>query len=471
MGRTEVRGPAARLFDLMKGGVGGNLVREILVQGPAGTGKSRGILEWLWSVATTYHGVRILIVRKTRVSLTEAGMVTLEDQVIPPGHPALEGPHRAHRQQYTIQGTKSEIVMGGMDNPTRLYSTDWDIVYVQEATELLEDEWERLRRGLRHFAIPLQVLIGDSNPDSPGHWLAKRMKDGRTEDWVSRHWDNPKWYSISLKDWTPEGRAYIESLSRLTGVRRRRLLKGEWVSAEGAVWENFDPAVHVIDRPKELSELGIRKYFCSLDWGYTAAGVLQVWGVDGESRIYLVEEYYRAGQNLQWWAEKVHQAYRKWQIMCAVADPARSDSIAVANDFLGNKGCRRLIWPAYNRRRATAGGDMGGLDLVRHKFATQADGRPAIFILRDSLQGRDSGLHELGRPCSLVDEIPSYVYLQSQDGKPSKEQTDPHCEDHACDALRYAACFIWKRDLSDDQLNGKFAPGTFGQLLNHDEVE
>ncbi|GAG05846.1 unnamed protein product, partial [marine sediment metagenome] len=57
--------------------------REVLIEGPAGTGKSRAIWEKLYAVAYKYPGCRILVVRKTRESMTESVLVTWEDKVLP----------------------------------------------------------------------------------------------------------------------------------------------------------------------------------------------------------------------------------------------------------------------------------------------------------------------------------------------------------------------------------------------------
>ena len=57
---------------------------EIVLAGPAGTGKSRGNLEYLNYWASEYARCRILMLRKTRRSLTESGMVTLEQKVLNP---------------------------------------------------------------------------------------------------------------------------------------------------------------------------------------------------------------------------------------------------------------------------------------------------------------------------------------------------------------------------------------------------
>src|ERR1700738_4641358 len=58
---------------------------EILLCGPAGTGKSRVLLEKLHFCADKYAGMRGLIVRKTRESITQTAMVTFEEKVLPEG--------------------------------------------------------------------------------------------------------------------------------------------------------------------------------------------------------------------------------------------------------------------------------------------------------------------------------------------------------------------------------------------------
>jgi hypothetical protein len=443
--RYEVRGAPRKLFRLAQEEVqaalaGGEArqVHEWMLHGGGGTGKSRGILMWLWWLMDNYRSLwpecppdknlRILACRQTRVSLTQAALATWEDAVVPRNHPILEGAGRAQRMSYIHPSTGAELVLAGMDEPTRLFSTDYDIIYVQEATEVTEAAWESLRRGLRNWALPFQMLVGDCNPDAPRHWLRRRMLDGRTTGVKSEHWDNPRWWAQKngVWGWTPEGTAYRDSLSKLSGVRRRRLYLGEWVSAEGAVWEDFEEEVHIVEKAPEL-----RWTVASLDWGFTAPGVLQVWGVDGDSRAFCVREHYRTQKVLDWWAGVIAEEYRQHRFQFCVADPSRPDSIRIVNDMLAAKGLPRLLREADNRR-AEQGADLGGIDLVRQKLKVLGDGKPSLSWVKGYLHSRDESLHDKGEPCCTTEEIPSYVYAKVEDGSRNKERTDPNAADHGC---------------------------------------
>ena len=398
------RGGCARVFD--------ERAPEVIVDGPAGTGKSRAICEYLNWVAETYSGCRILIFRKTRVSCTESVLVTFEDKVLWPGHPVLNGPTRAHRSSYQYPNG-SVIVVGGMDNATRLFSTEYDIAYCNECNELTEGEWESIHRALRNGKVPWQQLIGDCNPDAPSHWANQRCIKGKAKRISTRHTDNP-----SL---TP---TYLANLgSKLSGVRRRRLFLGEWCAAEGAVWENFDSTIHCVDKP--IPDL--RWYFASVDWGYTAPGTLQVWGVDGDKRLCMVAEVYRTQRLLEWWVEVMLDLHKEFDLRRIVCDPSRNESVEAFNTHLVRKGRSAIADGADNTRTSSGKGDLAGLDLVRSGFENKR-----IFLVRDSLRyGRDESLSEASQPWCLEQEIPSYVYALD-DTRPNREQTDPMCADHGC---------------------------------------
>src|SRR4030095_9924351 len=58
---------------------------EVVLEGPADTGKSRACLEKIFLAMLKYPGARAAFVRKTRKSLTATAMQTFERQVAPEG--------------------------------------------------------------------------------------------------------------------------------------------------------------------------------------------------------------------------------------------------------------------------------------------------------------------------------------------------------------------------------------------------
>jgi Rad3-related DNA helicase len=56
----------------------GTLPKQLLISGPAGTGKTFAILCLLHCLASDEPGLRILICRQTRVSLTDSVLITFE---------------------------------------------------------------------------------------------------------------------------------------------------------------------------------------------------------------------------------------------------------------------------------------------------------------------------------------------------------------------------------------------------------
>src|SRR5262252_8896533 len=113
-----------------------NRSREVLLSGPAGTGKSRACLEKLNLIAMQVP-IRAAIVRKTRKSLTQSAMTTFEAKVLPV--PNQVRFHEGDQEYRYPSGAK--VVVAGLDDPEKIGSTEFDVVYVQEATELEEDDW------------------------------------------------------------------------------------------------------------------------------------------------------------------------------------------------------------------------------------------------------------------------------------------------------------------------------------------
>lgn len=212
---------------------------EILVVGPAGTGKTRSDLEKFFLCAMKYPGARILIIRKTRAELSETALVELENNVFPPDWRKWGGTAKRQQRSAYHLPNGSIIVPAGMDDPQKVLSSEWDRILVVEAIQLTEEDYEMLSTRCRATATPYNQIVCETNPGVPSHWLLKRAKAGKMDYFTSTHRDNPKLWDGKTQAWTTFGEHYINVvLSNLTGSRRRRLLEGVWCADEAAVFDS-----------------------------------------------------------------------------------------------------------------------------------------------------------------------------------------------------------------------------------------
>lgn len=417
---------------------------EILLSGPAGTGKSRACLEKLHLLALINPGMRGLIVRKTRSSLGSTALVTWREHVVPEAIEAgtlhYFGGNDNEPAAYRY-ANGSTIVIGGLDKSTRIMSSEYDVIFVQEAIELSEDDWESLSTRLRNGVVSFQQLIGDTNPDRPTHWLKQRCDRGDTEMVYCSHADNP----ILIRDDgtpTPAGRSYLDRLGKLSGARHSRLAEGKWVSADGLVYDGFDPAVHLVD-PFPIPEDWPR--FWSVDFGFTNPFVCQWWAQDPDGRLFMYREWYRSQMRV------VDHCAR---IMGLV-----TEQVAVLDDDGKPTGEERAVWTEPRptavicdhdaEGRATFKKETGlgttaarkqvvdGVQAVANRLVVQDDGRPRLFIMRGALVEADQLLVDGSKPVCTEDEIAGYVWPKESGVKEAKE-APVKVDDHGVDAMRYA---------------------------------
>ncbi len=406
---------------------------EVLLSGPAGTGKSRACLDRLHALALQYPGMRGLILRKTRESLTESALVTFEEKVLGGSHPLASGAGRAHRKAYTYANGSVLVVAGlrssGKDQTQKVMSTEYDVAYVQEAIELTEAEWEQATTRLRNGVMPFQQVIADTNPDSPTHWLKRRCDAGKTLLLESRHQDNPLLWDLNAGDWTEFGRSYITRLDALSGNRKQRLRYGRWVQAEGVVYDGWDAAIHLIDRffvPASWPR------FWSVDFGFTNPFSAQLWATDPDGRLYLVREIYHT--------QRLVEDHAKDMMRIGRYHP-RPKAVVCDHDAEGRatlEACfSRPDAPEHYRGLKTTPASKAireGIQAVQARLRVQKDGRPRLYVMRDSLDRVDPNLVEAKKPRSTVEEFDAYCWNTGG----IREKEDPvDANNHGMDSLRY----------------------------------
>lgn len=403
---------------------------EVLYCGPAGTGKSRACLEKLHILAMKYPNARILMVRKTLRSLTGSGIQTYEDHVatahLATGEVAYFGGSTREPASYRYKNG-SRIVLGGMDKAIKVMSTEYDIIYAQEATELTENDWDSLTTRLRNGKIPYQQLIADCNPDMPTHWLKVRCDKGRTKMINSRHLDNPVYFDQETKLPTKEGQEYvIGKLSVLPGVRRERFYKGNWAAAEGLVYDGYDPAVHIYDKAKQPPKEWTR--YLSIDFGMINPFVCQFWAIDGDGRAYLYKEIYKTNVLVEDHAKQIKELLK---------NEPKPDYIITDHDAEARATLERYLGMSTTKANKNV---TEGIQAVASRIKVQPDGKPRIYLCRDAVVERDSQLENEKKPCSTLEEIAGYVWNTDKDA-PVKSN------DHGMDAMRYMVAHLDIRDV------------------------
>ena len=372
---------------------------EVILSGPAETGKTLAACWKAHTLASKYPGCNGAIVRKTQASVY--GSVLQTFQRVIKGAPVQA--YGGERPEKFIYPNGSTVWVGGMDNPDKILSSERDFVYVNQAEELLVDDWEKLatRTTGRGAVIRYPQLYGDCNPGGSRHWIRQRSQDGKLRLILSRHVDNPTLFDPETGKVTAQGERTLGILSDLTGVRRKRLLEGIWATAEGAVYDMFDPAIHVQERNPD----DFQRWALGMDEGYTNPAVILLIGVDSDGRLHIAREFYKRGvlqsavvsQALEWW--NTHR--------CEIAAVDNSAAGLIAD--LQDAGVNAV---------GTKGRVLDGITTVQDLLRIQGDGKPRLTV--------DPGCVE------TINEFESYSWKPEKD-EPVKQY------DHAMDALRYLA--------------------------------
>lgn len=400
---------------------------EVLLAGPAGTGKSRGAMEKLHMSALLNPGMRGLIIRKTAVSLASSALKTWERDVVPEalldGSVYFHGGSNREPPAYRYSNGTT-VAIGGMDRPIKVMSTEYDMAYVQEATEFVEDEWESLTTRMRSGVMSYQQILADCNPAHPTHWLRQRAQRGQTVMLHSRHEDNPRYFDAD-GNVTVEGAAYMARLDGLTGVRRLRLRDGIWAASEGVIYDEWDEARHVIDRfdvPADWPR------FWSIDFGYVHPFVWQDWTRRPDGGLVLVREIFHTRRIVADHCAQIKRLHTDDGTETGRWVSPRPQFIVADHDAEDRATFEREMgWGVTPANKNVSEGIQAFAQRLRPSVS---GGRPRVEFMRDACVERDADLVDAKLPTSTVEEIPGYIWA------PGKEQP-VKSQDDGCDTARY----------------------------------
>ncbi len=415
---------------------------EVCLDGPAGTGKTFSALYKIHLLLSLYPEAKALVARKSNTALSGSAMATYRELLDPRENVHYFGGNRVKPAAFQYPNG-SELTVNGLDKPDKVKSWEWDIALINEATECDEVDAEFVRSRLRHGKLPYHQLIMDVNPGPPTHWLNQRMNSGRTTRLISRHEDNPRYWTGS--DWTPEGQNYIfEVLGGLTGVRLARLRYGMWAAAEGTVYEDsWDRSRNIID-PIPLPREWPR--YLSIDFGYMHPFVCQWWALGPDGQLYryreiyrtkaLVEDHCQAIALASGWYHLLPRTHGKYQATPPEwADPLPRE-IVCDHDAEDRATFERHLRLYTTPAKKTV---SDGIQAVASRLRPAGNGKPRLYFFRNAVKDRDPDLIRMKRPTCTEEEFESYVWKQDSSGakdEPVKENDD------GLDACRYMVAHL-----------------------------
>ncbi len=269
--------------------------------------------------------------------------------------------------------------------------------YVDEASTIPELFFDMLTS---RFSVPGARLFATTNPDSPAHWLKVKYLDRASDpDADLRRFQ----FHIDDNPFLPP--EFVKNLKHIhTGLWYKRFIEGQWCIAAGAVYEEWDPDLHVVSRADTPAIS--RRVCCGIDYGTTHPTRGYLLGVSAEDRprLVVVDEWAPGKMTVSG-----HSAdYRRW---IAGREPS---------------------WVAVDPAAATF-----RMQLEAEGVTTMKAYNSVVSGIRVVSALLSGGLLIISDKCTeLIREIPGYVWSEKATALGKDEPVKAN--DDCCDALRYA---------------------------------
>ncbi len=376
--------------------------------GARGGGKSWALRRKLIALCLRYPGIHCLIIRRTLSELRSNHVLPLLKEL------GKSVDFAAGERIFRFKnGSRIDLGYLACDADTLRYQgQEFDIIAIDEATQLTELQFACLKGCLRGIGRFPRRMYLTCNPGGVGHAWVKRLfidrefRDGeRAEDYrfiQALVFDNEV-----LTSSDPE---YVKSLESLPDSLRAAWLEGRWDLFEGQFFPEFSRTVHVV-KPFRLRTT---KRFCAFDYGFDRFALLLCAEEDGT--LYVTRECCRSNLTLTEAAELLRDV---------MSSDEGDFTYAVASPDL------------WNRRQESG---SSGFEIMSRVNGIppliRADNRriPGWRELRERLHG-ERGLRIFEGCTELISSMES---LLTDKGNPEDASDEPHAVTHAPEALRYA---------------------------------
>lgn len=290
-----------------------------------------------------------------------------------------------------------------------------------EGTAWPESFWDML---VTRLSLPQSRLLVTCNPGTANHYLKRRVIDKQYED-PDLHVEK-----FLLHENTTLPPKYVNMLERqYTGLFYRRMIMAEWVAAEGAVYQTWDPDTMVQPLPDPAS---LTLLATGIDYGVTNPSAGTAVAISTDGTLHIVSEWNpNPGRDQRLTDVQLAESYIAWErelTQTYGAPPRRRYADPSAASFIEEMRLRR--YPFFKADNEV----VEGINTVASLLDT---GR--LYLAPDTP--------------ALQTELSEYRW----DPKATEKGLDKPIKqnDHHADALRYvvfSSRLMWQRRLRPAQL-------------------
>lgn len=296
----------------------------------------------------------------------------------------------------------SEILFRSTDHPDRLRGPSISWWYGDEAALYLPKVWQIMIGRLRQFGLHGWAWI--TTTPKGRNWIWQKFVQAARKGY--------RLFRVSTLMNPYLNSEFVAGLvDEFVGDFAAQELYGEFIAFEGLIYAEFDRNRHTTTaRPEQFKQV-----VAGVDWGFSNPGVMLVFGVDADDRMWGLHEEYRRQRRIEEWADVAKDLRDTYSIDRFFCDPSEPDYIKA----LVQKGCKAEA--ANNEVNA-------GIQRVKNRLVVRSDKKPRLIFS-----------HSFPWTFSEFDQ---YQWQGTKDGgfadKPMK------ANDHTLDALRYVVMGVDK---------------------------
>lgn len=348
----------------------------VSLQGSSRSGKTYNILIFLIKYLLEHDNKRLSIVRKTLPAIKGSVLIDFKEILLKMGQWDDKRFNKTELIYRFANGSWVEFF--STDDEQKIRGRKRNILFVNEANEISQMEWQQLRMRTTEFSIL------DYNPSfSEDHWIETENKDPDCYHFISTYKDNP-FLEQKIIDDIEKLQFSNKSLWIVYGLGLRAVI-------EGRIFDNYD-IVDEIPGWLQWKRVG-------MDFGYTADPTAIVLVAINEKDLYIDELCYRTRMLTNDIILELKTGCKGQKIISESADP-------------------RLIDEIYN----------AGVNIHAVKKYPGS-------VMAGITKMQEYKIHITRRSTNVKKEFDNYVYAQDKEGKFINSPVDR--DNHGIDATRY----------------------------------